>query len=88
MASTESISLRMAPTSGGKVMDLLFPNNESALDRILRIVLGIGLLSLYVLGPKTAWGLIGLIPLATSLIGSCPIYTMIGVSTVAAGHKK
>ena len=68
-------------------MDLLFPANESTLDRIVRIVLGVGLLSLYFLGPKTLWGLIGIIPILTSAIGSCPIYTMIGISTVAGGSR-
>ncbi len=69
-------------------MSLLFPNNESVLDRALRIVLGAVLLSLYFLGPKTAWGLIGLVPIATSLIGSCPIYTLLGVSTAATRHQE
>jgi hypothetical protein len=69
-------------------MDLLFPANENTLDRVVRIVLGVGLLSLYFLGPKTLWGLIGIIPILTSAIGSCPIYTLIGVSTVTGGRAK
>ena len=69
-------------------MNRLLPANENTADRVVRIVLGLGLLSLYFLGPKTPWGLIGIIPILTSVIGSCPIYTLIGVSTAASGSSK
>ena len=69
-------------------MNRKLPLNENTLDRVVRIVLGLGLLSLYFLGPKTPWGLIGIIPLLTSAIGSCPVYTLIGVSTAAVGRGK
>ncbi len=59
----------------------MFPTNEHAIDRALRIVLGIVLLSLVVVGPKTYWGLLGLVPLATGLLGSCPLYSLLGIST-------
>ncbi len=59
----------------------LFPNNEGAIDRALRVVLGLGLLSLTVFGPRTLWGLVGLVPLVTAAIGSCPLYSLIGIST-------
>jgi Inner membrane protein YgaP-like, transmembrane domain len=55
--------------------------NEAAWDRGLRIVLGLVLLSLTVVGPKTLWGLLGLIPLVTGFAGSCPAYLVAGVST-------
>ena len=55
--------------------------NEGNLDRILRLVLGIILLSLVFVGPKTMWGLIGIIPLATAFIGWCPLYAIFGIST-------
>lgn len=57
------------------------PRNESSLDRGARIVLGLLLLSLFFVGPTTYWGLLGLIPLMTGLLGSCPIYTALGIST-------
>ncbi len=57
--------------------------NESTIDRALRVVLGIVLLSLAVVGPHTMWGLIGLVPLLTGLIGFCPLYRLLGVSTCA-----
>jgi membrane protein implicated in regulation of membrane protease activity len=55
--------------------------NEGNLDRVLRIILGIVLLALVFVGPKTAWGWIGIVPLATGLIGSCPIYSILGIRT-------
>jgi hypothetical protein len=57
------------------------PTNEHNIERAVRVLLGIGLLSLVFVGPKTLWGLIGIIPLATGLIGSCPLYTVLGMST-------
>ena len=62
-------------------MATLFPTNEHPAERFLRVVLGLGLLSLTFLGPKTPWGLLGLIPLATGFLGSCPLYTMLGFNT-------
>ncbi len=62
----------------------LLPRNEHSLDRALRVILGLVLLSLVVFGPKTLWGLLGLVPLATGLMGSCPLYTVCGKST--RGH--
>ncbi len=59
----------------------LMPRNEHIIDRILRVILGIGLLSIVFIGPKTLFGLIGLVPLATGLVGSCPIYTLLGKGT-------
>ena len=59
----------------------LLPTNEHTVDRVLRVVLGLGILSLAFLGPKTAWGYVGLVPLVTGLVGSCPLYTLMGFST-------
>ena len=55
--------------------------NEGAIDRLLRIIVGIGLISLVFVGPKTDWGWIGLVPLITGLIGWCPIYAIFGLRT-------
>jgi len=59
----------------------LLPKNEATIDRVIRVVLGVLVLSLTVVGPHTLWGLLGLVPLATGLLGSCPLYTLLGVST-------
>jgi hypothetical protein len=58
-----------------------FPRNEHPVERTIRVVLGLGILSLTLVGPKTPWGFLGLVPLATGLIGSCPLYTLLGIST-------
>jgi hypothetical protein len=58
--------------------------NESSIDRALRVVIGIVLLSLVVVGPKTLWGLLGLVPLLTGLVGFCPLYRLLGISTCPA----
>ena len=55
--------------------------NEGSLDRVIRVALGIVLLSLVFFGPKTGWGLLGLIPLLTGVVGFCPLYRVIGVRT-------
>jgi len=62
----------------------LIPINEHPIERVVRVLLGLGLLSLLAIGPVPGWGLaglIGLVPLATGVMGSCPIYTMLGLST-------
>lgn len=63
------------------MMTRIFPRNEHTLERVARIGLGLLLLGLTVVGPRTAWGFLGLVPLATGLLGSCPLYTLLGVST-------
>ncbi|MEO8444051.1 MAG: DUF2892 domain-containing protein [Gammaproteobacteria bacterium] len=57
------------------------PKNVGSLDRGLRVVVGLVLLSLTVIGPKTLWGLIGIVPLVTAFVGSCPAYTLLGIKT-------
>ncbi|MFA7263455.1 MAG: DUF2892 domain-containing protein [Caulobacter sp.] len=55
--------------------------NEGGLDRVLRVVVGLGVLSLAFVGPHTAWGYLGLIPLVTGVVGFCPLYAILGVNT-------
>ena len=58
-------------------------SNVGGIDRVLRIVVGLVLLSLiFVLeGNARWWGLIGIVPLATGLMSSCPLYSLLGMST-------
>jgi len=65
-------------------MSKLFPHNEHAIERALRVVIGLVLLSLVFIGPHTLWGLLGLVPLLTGLAGTCPIYALFGWSTSSA----
>lgn len=55
--------------------------NEASWERIVRIVVGLFLITLTFWGPKSAWGWLGLIPLLTGLFGFCPLYAILGVST-------
>ena len=59
----------------------IFPRNESTADRAVRVVLGLVGIALVFWGPRSGWGWFGLIPLVTGLIGSCPLYTVLGVAT-------
>ncbi len=61
--------------------------NEGKMDRILRVVAGLVLLSLTVIGPQTLWGLVGLVPLLTGLVGYCPLYTVLGINTCPVENK-
>lgn len=55
--------------------------NVHNIERVIRIIVGIGLLALVFVGPKTMWGLIGIIPLITGIIGWCIPYYFLGIST-------
>lgn len=69
-------------------MGAIFPRNEATVERIIRVVLGLVLISLYFVGPRTAWGWLGVVPLATGAIGSCPLYTLFGISTCRIDSAK
>lgn len=62
----------------------MFKVNVGSVDRMLRIVLGIVLLALVFVGPKTMWGLIGVVPLVTGLFRTCPLYSLLGIRTCKA----
>ncbi len=55
--------------------------NEGTIDRALRILAGLVLIALAATGTVGAWGWIGVVPLATGLIGWCPAYTLLGINT-------
>ena len=59
----------------------MFKINVGGADRMLRILLGLVLIALVFVGPKTPWGWVGLVPLLTGLFRMCPLYSLIGVST-------
>ena len=62
----------------------MFARNEGTVDRVLRVILGLAVLSVVFIGPKTNWGYLGLIPLLTGLVGYCPLYRIVGLNTCAA----
>ena len=59
----------------------MFKLNVGGVDRIARIVIGLLLIALVFVGPRTPWGWLGVIPLVTGLLRSCPLYSLLGLST-------
>ncbi|MCB0420174.1 MAG: DUF2892 domain-containing protein [Bdellovibrionales bacterium] len=55
--------------------------NEGNIDRIVRVLVGVGVLILYFWGPQTPIALIGIIPMVTGLLGWCPLYSILGINT-------
>ena len=65
----------------------MFKTNVGSLDRAMRVIAGAVLLALFFIYPDASWrywALIGIIPLATGLMSSCPLYSILGVSTCPA----
>ncbi len=61
--------------------------NVGTFDRALRTILGLGLIAIVFVGPQTPWGWLGLVPLATALVGWCPPYALLGLSTCSASES-
>lgn len=62
----------------------MFKTNEGTVDRALRVIVGVVLLALFFLYPDASWryfALIGIVPIVTGLVGWCPLYSMLGMST-------
>lgn len=57
-----------------------FARNEGTLDRTVRVLLGLGLLYLAFSG-RAVWGYLGIVPLLTGALGTCPLYSLFGFST-------
>ncbi len=66
-------------------MSNILPRNEHTVDRVIRVLAGLALLSLVWIGPETSWGWLGLVPLVTGLVGRCPVYRLFGISTCSIG---
>lgn len=61
--------------------------NLGGIDRAIRILAGAVLLALVFVGPQTPWGYLGLVPLLTGVIGFCPAYCPLGLSTCRVPKK-
>ncbi|MDQ7072237.1 MAG: DUF2892 domain-containing protein [Rhodobacterales bacterium] len=62
----------------------MFKKNTGGFDRILRVVAGVALLAAFFMLPDASYRmflLIGIVPLATGLLGSCPLYSILGLNT-------
>jgi len=58
--------------------------NIGKAERIVRIVVGMAVLSLAFVGPRAQWAYLGIFPILSGLIGWCPPYALLGISTVRA----
>jgi len=58
--------------------------NVGTVDRVVRSLIGLGLLSLILIleGNARWWGLVGLVPLATAFVKWCPLYAPFGINTL------
>jgi hypothetical protein len=65
-------------------MEAAMTCNIGGIERLLRAIVGLALISLVYVGPQTAWGWIGLVPLATAIVGWCPPYALLGINTCRA----
>jgi len=61
--------------------------NIHSVERIIRIVAGIALVSMAFVGPANPWFFLGAIPLLTGLLGWCPPYQILGINTCEIGKK-
>ncbi len=63
--------------------------NVGTIDKVLRIVVGLALLSLFFVleGQARWWSLVGLLPLLTGVVGICPLYSLLGISTCPMDRK-
>ncbi len=62
------------------------PRNMGSLDRVIRVVVGLALLAGFFLNTTAEWRwlyLLGIVPLMTGLVGTCPMYSILGVNTCA-----
>ena len=55
--------------------------NVGGIDKVLRIVVGVALVGAAATGTIGLWGYIGVVPLATGLIGWCPAYPLLGMNS-------
>ena len=55
--------------------------NIHSIERVIRIIVGLGLISLVFIGPQSVWGWVGVVPLVTGILGWCPPYSLLGINT-------
>ena len=55
--------------------------NIGTIERIVRVIVGLVILSLTVVGPESPWAYLGIVPILTGLSGWCPLYSVFGIST-------
>lgn len=61
--------------------------NVGMIDKVIRVIIGLGLIAIVFVGPKTPWGWIGLVPLLTVALSWCPLYAIVGLSTAGKSEE-
>jgi hypothetical protein len=61
--------------------------NIGKVERVVRVVVGLGILSLAFVGPRASWAYLGILPLLSGLVGWCPPYALLGISTVKGSKQ-
>ena len=59
----------------------MFKRNVGLNDRVVRIVMGLALVAMVFVGPKIAWGWLGLLPVISGLVGWCPVYKLLKIDS-------
>ncbi|MEZ4845789.1 MAG: DUF2892 domain-containing protein [Bdellovibrionota bacterium] len=62
--------------------------NIHPVERMVRVIAGLALMSMAFVGPKNQWFLLGLVPLLTGLMGWCPPYALLGINTCKSCETK
>ncbi len=71
----------------GEMEVTMFNSNVGSADRVVRILVGAVLVAMFFLYPDAPWRywtLLGIVPLLTGLAGTCPLYSVLGLSTCPA----
>ena len=68
-------------TSRTTIQETTMVVNEGTADRILRVVVGAGLMALAMTHTIGVWGWIGVVPLIAGAVGVCPLYSLLGINT-------
>ncbi len=55
--------------------------NIGSTERFIRLLAGLGIIAMAFVGPRSPWAFLGIIPILTGLIGWCPPYALLGIST-------
>ncbi|MBL7665200.1 MAG: DUF2892 domain-containing protein [Bacteriovoracaceae bacterium] len=61
--------------------------NVHPIERVVRVVFGLGLISMAFIGPENKWFLVGIVPVLTGALGWCPPYQLLGISTCKLDKK-
>ncbi len=61
--------------------------NVGGIDRVLRVIAGVVLITLTLMGVIGVWGWIGVLPLLTGLVRFCPLYPLLGVNSCPLSKK-